>query len=308
MQRLLFLLLASTIPAMGQFTEDWDGEVMGSKKFQYKQIGKTKLHLFVFRPVKQKVNAPAIVFFHGGGWQNGAPTQFQQQCRYFSNRGMVAITVEYRVEDRHKTKATAAAADGKSAMRWVRSNAKKLGIDSNRIAAGGGSAGANMATWTAILKGYDEKSDNLKIDCRPNALVLYNPPLVLAHTSKRKDFINEKYRPELLIRLGVPSEKLSPWHLIRKSMPPSLVLHGAADHAVPLWTAEAFVEKAKRAGNQSELIAFKGEDHGFFNFGLGGNKMFIATVRQTDEFFVKLGWLKGKPTIDQFVASLPKSK
>ena len=61
-----------------------------------------------------------------------------------------------------------------------------------------------------------------------------------------------------------------------------------------------FVEKMKKAGNHGELAAYPGEKHGFFNYGRGGNKMFIATMRRTDEFLASLGWLKGTPSIEKF--------
>ena len=66
------------------------------------------------------------------------------------------------------------------------------------------------------------------------------------------------------------------------------------------WTAEVFVKKMKAAGNQAELAAYPGEKHGFFNYGRGGGKMFITTMRRTDEFLAQLGWLSGKPSIETF--------
>ena len=88
----------------------------------------------------------AVVFFFGGGWRGGSPGQFQHHCEYLASRGMVAMTADYRVLSRHKTKADKCAADAKSAVRWIRANAERLGVDPNRIAAGGGSAGGHVAT------------------------------------------------------------------------------------------------------------------------------------------------------------------
>ena len=79
-----------------------------------------------------------------------------------------------------------------------------------------------------------------------------------------------------------------------------MVLHGEADPTVPFWTSKVFVEKMKKAGNQAELAAYPGQKHGFFNYGRGNAKMFLATMKRTDEFLTKLGWLKGKPTIAEF--------
>jgi len=101
---------------------------------------------------------------------------------------------------------------------------------------------------------------------------------------------------------------LSPWHQIKKGQPPTLVLHGVKDPTVKFWTAKVFVEKSATVGNQTELAAYPGEAHGFFNYGRGGNKMFIATMQRTDVFFQKLGWLRGKPTIEQFTAGLSKGR
>ena len=266
----------------------------------YKTIGDIKLHLHIFRPADKKSNLPAIVFFFGGGWKGGTPGQFEQQCRYLANRGIVAMTAEYRIRNLHGTLATACVEDGKSAVRWIRANARKLGVDPDRIAAGGGSAGGHVAACTGVIKGFKAKGEDSKISSVPNAMVLYNPPCVLAPVPERKDFINPENIAGLRERMGVPLEQLSPWHHVRKGMPPTLVLHGEADPTVKFWTSKVFVEKMKKAGNHAELAAYPDEKHGFFNYGRGGNKMFIATMRRTDEFLASLGWLKGTPSIEKF--------
>jgi acetyl esterase/lipase len=89
---------------------------------------------------------------------------------------------------------------------------------------------------------------------------------------------------------------------VKKGQPPTLVLHGEDDPTVKFWTAKVFVEKMVKLGNHAELAAYPGETHGFFNFGRGSDKMFIATMQRTDEFLAKLGWLKGKPMIEGFIS------
>ena len=69
---------------------------------------------------------PAIVFFFGGGWRGGTPKQFEEHCNYLSERGIVSILADYRVLSRNNTKAIYCLKDAKSAIRWVRKNAKKL--------------------------------------------------------------------------------------------------------------------------------------------------------------------------------------
>lgn len=309
MQRVLLVTaVLFSLTAMAQPKRGWPDKFPGAEKVVYKSVGKVKLHLHVFRPEKQQVNAPAIVFFFGGGWRSGTPRQFEQQCRYLASRGMVAMTAEYRIRNLHGTPATACVEDGKSAVRWIRANAKKLGIDPDRIAAGGGSAGGHVAACTGVIGGFEEPKRDVLVSSIPNAMVLFNPPCVLAPIPGRKDFLNEANITGLRERMGVPLERLSPWHHVRKNLPPTLVLHGKADPTVKFWTAEVFVKKMKAAGNHTELAAYDGEPHGFFNFGRKGNKMFIATMRRTDEFLAKLGWLTGKPTIDRFIAALPKGR
>src|SRR5262245_37466762 len=152
----------------------------GARSETYKKVGDVTLSLNIFEPPGASApNRPAIVFFFGGGWTNGSPAQFEQHCRHLASRGMVAITADYRVASRHQVKPTACLADAKSAIRWVRQNAKRLGIDPQRIAAGGGSAGGHLAAATATVPGFDEPGEDTKVSAVPNALVLFNPALVL---------------------------------------------------------------------------------------------------------------------------------
>ncbi len=72
--------------------------------------------------------------------------------------------------------------DTKSAMRWVRSHAAELGIDPERIAASGGSAGGHLAAFASMVEGIDDPADDLKVSPRGNALVLFNPVLTTVRT------------------------------------------------------------------------------------------------------------------------------
>ena len=153
----LFLSAASALFAAQPYPPKFDG----ARAETYKEIGDVKLQLHIFEPAAgAKTNRPAIVFFFGGGWTGGSPAQFEQHCRYLADRGMVAITADYRVGSRHQVKPTACVADAKSAMRWVRKNAARLGIDPQRVAAGGGSAGGHLAAAVATLPDFDEPGED----------------------------------------------------------------------------------------------------------------------------------------------------
>lgn len=264
----------------------------------YKTVGDVKLKIYIFTPEGHKAGdrRPAIVFFFGGGWQSGSPAQFEAQCKYFASRGMVAMTADYRVASRHGVKALQCVADAKSAVRWIRANAERLGVDPNRVAAGGGSAGGHVAACTGTIPGLDEPGENTAVSSKPDCMVLFNPALVLAPVPDKIPFPEGRIG-DLGDRLGIEPEKLSPYHHVDRGDPPAIVFHGTADTTVPFRTAEIFAEKMQQAGNLCKLVPFEGRAHGFFNFGRGDNKDFVATVRMMDEFLSAQGFLDGKPTI-----------
>lgn len=251
------------------------------------------LHLHVFKPEGWKASdsRPAIVFFFGGGWNGGNPGQFEPHCNYLASRGMVAITAEYRVKSRHKTSPFECVEDGKSAIRRVRAQAKALGIDPDRLAAGGGSAGGRVAAATATTKLDSKNDENQAVSSIPNALALFNPVYDNGPGEYGHDRVKDRFK------------EISPADNIRKGMPPAIVFFGSKDSLVSVKTAKAFQTKMRKVGSKSELKITEGASHGYFNFGRDGNKAFIQTVTEMDEFLAELGWLKGRPKVKEFVAS-----
>ena len=295
----IFALSFATVPAKPSYPP----KIPDAREFTYKEASQTELKLWVFQSEKQTkgVKKPAIVFFFGGGWKGGTPAQFEKQCQYLASRGMVAITADYRVSSRHQTKATACVEDGKSAVRWIRQNAPKLGIDRNKVAAGGGSAGGHVAAAIATIDGFVSQGEDLGISSVPNALVLFNPAVALDNIGK-EFILPEEKKATLPDRVGTNPKKLSPYHHIDKNLPPTIIFHGTQDSAVPFVTVRLFQEKADGLGLSCKLVSFPGKPHGFFNWGRFENKPFIQSMLKTDLFLTKLGWLKGKPTINQFIS------
>ncbi len=265
------------------------GPLFSKKVEVYKTIGETELRLYIYKPEKQdiKTRLPAIVFFHGGGWRDGPPAQFFAHCEYFASRGMVAITVEYRLKNVHGTTPFECVKDGKSAMRWVRAHADELGIDPNRIAAGGGSAGGHIAAATAVLDGLNEENEDTSISCVPNALVLFNPVC---------DNGPEGYGYE---RVGDRYKEISPMHNIKPGMPPTIIFLGTEDGAFPVNTAKKFKKLMEESGNRCDLKLYKDQVHGFFNFREGKNEYYYKTVYDADVFLESIGYVEGDPTIDK---------
>ena len=301
MKRVLKFLLAVSLvlpalPAKAQKSA-YPPEMPGSRTEVYLATGTTELSAWIFEPTGHGADdaRPAIVFFFGGGWNGGTPGQFKPQAIYLAKRGMVAIAVDYRVRSRQGTLANVAVSDAKAAIRWVRMHADRLGVDPNRIAASGGSAGGHLAAATATLPGHDDSNDGSDISSVPNALVLFNPVLITAPFPGLPDQSLEKFR-KLEPRLGADSRSMSPYHHVRAGLPPTIIFHGEEDKTVPYRTAEMFTDAMKMAGNQCELVGYPAEGHGFFNARRGDGSAHRDTTARMDEFLVTLGWLEPGPS------------
>jgi acetyl esterase/lipase len=289
------LLLIGAPPAVAQERESraYPPTMEGASEVAvYKKVGDVDLKLYVFQPAGNRAGSrtPAIVFFYGGGWTNGSPEQWHRQCMYLSSRGMVAIAVDYRVRSRHNTTPLDAVRDAKSSMRWVRQHANRLGIDPSRIAAAGGSAGGHLAAAVGVIDGLDEPTDDPGISSRANALVLYNPAVVLAPVEGTN---LGGGRGGAAGGASEDRSAISPYHHVTPGDPPTITFHGKKDATINYLTAEIFTKKMVVAGNRAELVLFDHAEHGFFNSGA----YYSDVLAQTDKFLSSLGYLKEAPTV-----------
>ena len=260
----------------------------GTKSETYRKIGDTELKVWIFDPAQKSAKPlPAIVFFFGGGWTGGSPTQFEPQSRHLASRGMIAIVADYRVKTRQDAKPADCVSDAKACVRWVRANAARLGIDPERIAVGGGSAGGHLAASVATLPGLDTAKDDKSVSCLPNALVLFNPGTVMAPFPglDLKGFGAGLDKD----KFGCEPTEISPIHHVKKGTPPTIIFHGKADTTVPYSTVEKFAEVMKATGNRCDLVGYEGQPHGFFN-----KSKFAETLAAADDFLVSLGYLPAK--------------
>jgi acetyl esterase/lipase len=272
------LLLITFLSAHAVEIEGFDPD----ESLVYKQSDETELKLHIFYPEGHEASdrRPVIVFFFGGGWVSGSPNQFFPHCEYLASRGMVAVSAEYRVRSRNKTTPKECVEDGKSAIRWIRKHAGELGIDPNRIAAGGGSAGGHVAAAAGTLKGFEAEGEDLGISSRPNALVLFNPvfdngPGGYGH-KRVKDYW----------------ETISPMHNIDKNTPPTLVLLGTEDELIPIATAEEYQRRMEDLNLRCDLHFYEDQIHGFFNYGRG---FYEKPLQDMDKFLTSIGYL---PRVD----------
>lgn len=273
MRLLLFLYwLLLSVPQL-------EGQPSGQTQVVYKTIDTTRLHLEIYYPETMDSNRlyPAMIFFFGGGWNTGKITHFEYHARHFSGKGLICFLVDYRVKSRHGTTPFESLKDAKSAIRFIRSQAKQFRVDTGRIIAAGGSAGGHLAAATAVIDDFNEASDDLTISCKPNALVLYNPVI---------DNGPGGYGFE---RIGIQYKDFSPLHNIRAGTPPVVFFLGTKDRLIPVETAQYFRTVMEKVGSRCDLHLFEDQDHGFFNYG--NQQYYTETVRLTEEFLQSLGYL-----------------
>ncbi len=219
---------------------------------EYRKIDELslKLHFFKVQDSKNSGYSPALLLFHGGGWQYGNPSMFYRQCKYFSRKGINCISAEYRIESLHGTDPRAAIDDAVYVLNFLEKHARELQIDSERIAVGGGSSGGHLAATLGIpvplLKHLTYE--------RPKALVLYNPMLDLSPGHPDHELVSDFWK------------EVSPLQYVDEKTPDTLIMVGTEDSEVPLATVRKFCSKMQNLGQSCQLETFEGAKHGFFNF------------------------------------------
>jgi acetyl esterase/lipase len=253
-------------------------------QYVYKTIGQRELRVDVLYPDDWKPTdrRPAIVFFSGGAWRSGNTRQFLPQAGYFAKRGLVTVRAEYRDSTKDKVTPDTCLKDAISAMRWVRANADRLGIDPDRIVSSGGSAGGYLAAAVATVDDFHSPGDDLSVSPKPNAMVLFNPVL---------DFVSL----DLASRFGLDAalaERISPLRHITKDLPPTLILIGSKDRF--LEQNERFMSEAGALGVRVEIDVAEEQPHAYFN----RSPWLEKTVASADRFLVLLGYLGEEPRVE----------
>jgi acetyl esterase/lipase len=263
-----------------------------AQKHCYKLAGDEELNAYVFTPasvsaeITQKPDAAAIVFFSSSHWDAYLISQFAPHCLYLASRGMVTVLAEYRVSSRGNARPTDAMDDARDALAWLRLNAANLGIHPDKIVAAGASGGGHLAISTALFPAPEEKP----VATTPNAVLLFNPIL----DTTRKEIEAQKF-PN-----AKAAKAASPIHHLRRKLPPTLILHGTADRAVPFEISKKFARKMRWRSNKCVLSNFDGQGHGFFNFNVDA-RLYEICLNEVDRFLVELGFLDPTPEITETV-------
>jgi acetyl esterase/lipase len=251
----------------------------------YKEINDTKLLMEVHYPEKIDSSKayPAMVFFFGGGWVGGDISQFINQAKHFSKRGVVCFLVDYRTKNKNNTTPFECVKDAKSAIRFIRKKASYFRVDTTKIIASGGSAGGHLAAATALIDIYNEATDDLSISCIPNALVLFNPVIDNGPGGYGFEKIKDAYKT------------FSPLHNIKKGAPPTIIFLGTNDKHIPVETVAYYKKVMEKVGSRCDSKLYEGQSHGFFNYKHLEN--YKKTVMEADAFLVSLGYLKNEPVV-----------
>ena len=278
------------------------GENRHTKTFVFKETPTRDLKIYIdFPPGWEPTDKrAALVLWHGGGFTQGSASQFLRQCDYFTKRGMVCARPEYRVSDLDDALPHIAIEDGVSAMRWLKSRDREFGIDAERIAVGGGSAGGSMASVIGTLDtrqfaeaGFIGEGEDPNLSVKPAAMILYNPFV---------DFfepLNARHIEEEMAMMGRdPREFEDLYHLISaieqldEESPPNIIMFGTRDAFYPQQIR--WIAKSREMGLLTHDYVYKGEVHSWYN-----NSPHIEyTTANVDKFLQEVGLLGPEPQVE----------
>lgn len=264
---LLFTLGTSSTGAADAKVEVPD-DVIFETGIEYANPAGEHLTLDLARPKVAKGPLPAIVCIHGGGFRAGNREHHDRLCIQLAQRGYVAATVTYRLSPKYQF--PAAVRDVKAAVRWLRANAGKYGIDPERIGTTGDSAGGHLALFLGVtgdVKEFDgSDGDNLDQSSRVNCVVdVYGPSDFTKSYGKSVDAaqVLPLFLGGDLLTARKKHILASPLYWVTPHAPPTLVIHGTEDKYVAYEQAEWIVDRLRNADVDVELLTLEGAGHGF---------------------------------------------
>jgi acetyl esterase/lipase len=219
---------------------------------------------------KAKANGAAVIFMVSGGWVStyNPPEQTAGRFQELLNKGFTVIAVRHGSSPKYLIPEIVA--DVRRAVRFIRFNAKRWGIDANRLGVFGGSAGGHLSLvlGTASDNGDpNAKEEFLKESDRVAAVVAYFPPVDLRPLTRG---LNPpppaNGRPERFPALNFEKEKApdySPIVHVSADDPPTLLIHGDKDDLVPISNSKIIYEAFQKNNVKTQFITIEGAGHGF---------------------------------------------
>jgi acetyl esterase/lipase len=268
---------------------DYPGGVTGLQDVTFStNRGFRPLKLDLYLPADRSAPKPLVIWIHGGGWavgdQRGGGIQapayqdWQKVLATLAGRGYVVASITYRLSG--EAKFPAAIYDVKAAVRWLRANAGRYGVDPDRVVAWGGSAGGQLAALlgtsckVAELEGTPVRGAEGS-SCVQAVVDFYGPTDFLQMDAQRLPNTNSPAHDSPTsgesLYLGCvlhecPPEKVrlaNPIAFADRSDPPFLIMHGDADTAVPPKQSQILYDALTAAGVKAELQFVPGVNHIF---------------------------------------------
>jgi acetyl esterase/lipase len=228
---------------------------------------------------KGRDKAPVVIAVHGGGWQIGNPKFYQHWGSYLAKNGYAVFAVSYRLSKPGAKTFPGAVYDVKSAIQFVRANAAQLGVDPDRIALMGDSAGAHLVSLTALAGDEPLFSSEYRSD--PHAASPANVKAVVGfygvydmqaqwlhdQIARPRDQITEKFlgvSPMQSRRTYFDASPMSYATVDKREKTGTrfLLLHGTHDDIVdPQTQSQAFLVALKQAGFFVRTIVVPGAGH-----------------------------------------------
>lgn len=257
------------------------GVTQAESKFKRKQdviYGRkfgTALTMDVFTP--EKPNGYGIIWVVSGGWFS-AHEAILQNYPSFVDRGYTVFAVVHGSQP--KFTITEIVPDMMRAVRFIRHNAKKYGINPDKIGVSGGSAGGHLTLTLATQGGPGDPNAKDPVDRESSAVqcaACFFPPTDFLNYGKpgvdgvgfgilkgfKAAFGPESDTAEGRVKLG---RAISPIYFIHSNQAPVLIIHGDADPLVPIQQSQTFVEKCKQMGDVAKLSVRPGKVHGWLNW------------------------------------------
>jgi acetyl esterase/lipase len=256
----------------------------------YATSGHERQKLDLYIPGNAK-NPPMVLCVHGGGWKQGTKSN-PRGLRELLEAGFAVASINYRYSQ--QAVFPAQLEDCKSAVRWLRANAAKYGVNSEHIGAWGGSAGGHLVALlgtTGSVQEFDV-GENLEFSSRVQAVCdWYGPTDFLQMDAQVPRGVkamkhNPASSPESLLIGGPIQEhpdrvrRANPITYITKGVPPFLIFHGEQDTSVAMGQSQILADALKQAGTDVTFETIPDDGHGLRKNG-------PALVPQSVEFFVK---------------------
>jgi acetyl esterase/lipase len=266
----MICLLFSLTTNAQEVVELYAGSVPNSKKTEKKEVfnsgmfrGVIKPTLEIYLPEKEKATGTAVVIIPGGGYSvvvyqgEGIST-----AKEFAKNGIAAFVLKYRLPDDSTMidKKIGPLQDAQQAIKLVRQNAGKWGIDINKVGVIGFSAGGHLASTAATHfdKAYIENNNNTNL--RPDFQILVYPVISmqdsLTHGDSRRNLLGSQPSKEAI---NLFSNELQ----VTKNSPPAYLTHAADDKVVDVDNTVAYFEKLRHQNVDVEMHIYPRGGHGF---------------------------------------------